>query len=249
MDDAQKNNPQKISLVVPVFNEQDNVEPLVAEIVAAVTPLGLAWELWLVDDGSTDASLARIGAMCEHDPHIGFLSFQRNQGQSAAFAAGFAAASGDVVITLDADLQNDPADIPSMLDVYRQGFDMVIGWRTNRQDTQARRFVSWVGNTVRNALTRETVHDTGCSLKIMRASMARNLPMFKGMHRFLPTLMKMYGATVAEVPVNHRPRHTGQSKYGTFRRGWSASQDLLAVNWMLRRFRPGQVRSRHEPKA
>lgn len=243
------NEIRKVSVVVPVFNEEGNVEPLAVEIAAAMEPLGLEWELWLVDDGSSDASLARIRAICERDPHAGFLSFRRNRGQSAAFGAGFEAAAGDVVVTLDADLQNDPADIPALLDLYRQGFDMVIGWRAKRQDTQARRFASRVGNAVRNALTRETVHDTGCSLKVLRTSMARRLPMFRGMHRFLPTLMKMYGAKVAEVPVNHRQRHTGVSKYGTFSRGWAASQDLLAVNWMLRRYRPGEVSERQDPHA
>jgi hypothetical protein len=154
-----------------------------------------------------------------------------------------------VIVTLDADLQNDPADIPPMLDLYRQGFDMVIGWRARRRDTQARLLASRVGNGVRNFLTGETVRDTGCSLKIMRASLAKRLPMFRGMHRFLPTLMKMYGAKVAEMPVNHRPRHSGTSKYGTFSRGWEATQDLLAVNWMLRRYRPGEVRERQAPHA
>ena len=243
------NEIRKVSVVVPVFNEEDNVEPLAVEIAAAMESLGLDWELWLVDDGSSDASLARIRTICERDPHAGFLSFRRNRGQSAAFGAGFEAATGDVVVTLDADLQNDPADIPALLELYRQGFDMVIGWRAKRQDTQARRFASRVGNAVRNALTRETVHDTGCSLKVLRTSMARRLPMFRGMHRFLPTLMKMYGAKVAEAPVNHRQRHTGVSKYGTFSRGWAASQDLLAVNWMLRRYRPGEVSERQDPHA
>lgn len=243
------NDISKVSIVVPVFNEEDNVELLVGQIIATMNPIGLDWELWLVDDGSSDASLARIHTACNADPHVGFLSFQRNQGQSAAFAAGFEAAQGDVIVTLDADLQNDPADIPAMLDLYRDGFDMVIGWRVSRQDTQARRFASRVGNAVRNFLTRETVHDTGCSLKVLRASLARRLPMFKGMHRFLPTLMKMYGARLAEVPVNHRARHSGVSKYGTFSRGIAASQDLLAVNWMLRRHHPGQVIDRREPRA
>lgn len=243
------NDIRKVSVVVPVFNEEGNVEPLAGEISSAMEALGLDWELWLVDDGSTDASLVRIRAVCEGDSHAGFLSFRRNRGQSAAFGAGFEAATGDVVVTLDADLQNDPADIPALLELYRQGFDMVIGWRVTRRDDSSRRFASRVGNAVRNALTAETVHDTGCSLKVLRTSMARRLPMFRGMHRFLPTLMKMYGARVAEVPVNHRSRHSGVSKYGTFSRGWAASQDLLAVNWMLRRYRPGEVAERRDPHA
>ena len=237
----------KVSVVVPVFNEKDNIAPLAAEIAAAMSPLGTAWELWLVDDGSMDGSLERIRKLCAAMPHAGFVSFRSNRGQSAAFGAGFQAATGDVIVTLDADLQNDPADIPAMLDLYRQGFDMVTGWRVKRRDTSARRFASRVGNTIRNLLTGETVHDTGCSLKVMRASLAKALPMFRGMHRFLPTLMRMHGAKVAEMPVNHRPRHSGISKYGTFSRGWAASQDLLAVNWMLRRHLPGEVREQHNP--
>ena len=185
------NEIRKVSVVVPVFNEEGNVEPLVEEIAAVMNQQNPEWELWLVDDGSTDASLARIRTVCEREPHAGFLSFRRNRGQSAAFGAGFEAATGDVIVTLDADLQNDPADIPTLLDMYRQGFDMVIGWRVTRRDDSARRFASRVGNAVRNALTAEIVHDTGCSLKVMRTSMARRLPMFRGMHRFLPTLMKM----------------------------------------------------------
>ena len=243
------NDISKVSIVVPVFNEEDNVEPLVEQIQGVMISLNVAWELWLIDDGSTDASLARIRNVCADDAHVGFLSFRHNRGQSAAFGAGFQASTGDVIVTLDADLQNDPADIPAMLEMYRQGFDMVTGWRVSRQDNQARRFASRVGNAVRNFLTHETVHDTGCSLKVMRASMARRLPMFRGMHRFLPTLMKMYGARVAEMPVHHRPRHSGVSKYGTFSRGWAASQDLLAVNWMLRRYRPGEVAERQDPHA
>lgn len=242
------NEISKVSVVVPVYNEEGNVLPLFREIQAVMGGLPYAWELWLVDDGSSDTSLARIREACDEDAHAGFLSFERNRGQSAAFAAGFEAARGDVIVTLDADLQNDPADIPAMLEMYRQGFDMVIGWRKKRQDNQARLFASRVGNAVRNFLTRETVRDTGCSLKVMRASMARRLPQFKGMHRFLPTLMKMLGARVAEMPVRHRPRHTGQSKYGTFSRGIAASQDLLAVNWMLRRHQPGKVREMREPQ-
>jgi len=242
------NEIRKVSVVVPVFNEEDNVEPLAEEIASVMDSAPFDWELWLVDDGSTDASLARIRAVCERLPQAGFLAFRHNCGQSAAFAAGFGAATGDVIVTLDADLQNDPADIPAMLELWRQGFDMVTGWRVKRRDTEARRLASRIANAVRNALTRETVHDTGCSLKVMRTSLAQRLPMFRGMHRFLPTLMKMYGARVAEMRVNHRPRHSGVSKYGTFSRAWSASQDLLAVNWMLRRFRPGEVQERQEPR-
>ncbi|MBO4317770.1 MAG: glycosyltransferase family 2 protein [Mailhella sp.] len=237
----------KISVVVPVYNEVGNISLLADQIGAVMAPLPYEWELWLIDDGSTDGSLDAIRSICRVMPQAGFISFARNRGQSAAFGAGFAAATGDAVITMDADLQNDPADIPAMIELYEQGFDMVIGWRYDRQDASSRKFASKIGNAFRNFLTHETVHDTGCSLKIMRASMARQLPMFKGMHRFLTTLMKMNGAKVAEIKVNHRARHSGESKYGTFSRGLAASQDLLAVNWMLRRnFRP-EIREKQCP--
>lgn len=234
---------QKLSLVVPVFNEEANIPPLVEQICEAMARLApLPWELWLIDDGSTDASLGCIKALCAQHCNLHYVSFQENAGQSAAFAAGFAAATGDAVLTLDADLQNDPADIPAMLAHYEQGFDMVAGWRVNRQDSPTKRWVSRLANAVRNALTQERIHDTGCSLKIMRASMAKQIPMFKGMHRFLPTLMRMQGAKISELAVNHRSRHSGVSKYGVFSRGWSAFQDLVAVNWMLRRHKAGVVR-------
>jgi dolichol-phosphate mannosyltransferase len=140
-----------------------------------------------------------------------------------------------VVVTLDADLQNDPADIPAMLDVYVQGVDMVIGWRAKRQDSVIKRYASRFANWVRNKISRETVRDTGCSLKVMRAEMVKRIPMFTGMHRFLPTLMKLEGALVAEVRVNHRPRSKGVSKYGIWDRAWSSAYDLLAVRWMQKR--------------
>ena len=170
------------------------------------------------------------------NPAVKFLSFAQNRGQSAAFAAGFAHAPGDVVVTMDADLQNDPADIPAMLQEYARGCDMVIGWRAKRKDTWLKRMASKFGNWVRNKMSNETVKDTGCSLKVMRADMARRIPMFTGMHRFLPTLMKMQGAVVAEVKVNHRPRLHGTSKYGILDRAMTTWYDLVAVRWMQKRF-------------
>ncbi len=239
---------QKLSIVVPVYNEEENITPLVKEIHAALVSLNLPYEIWFVDDGSTDLSLQCIKQVAEQDPQVGYVSFIENAGQSAAFWAGFRAATGDTIITMDADLQNDPADIPALLGYYQQGYDMVIGWRVDRQDSQGRKVASRIGNAFRNALTHETVHDTGCSLKIMRASMAKNMPMFKGMHRFLTTLMRMEGAHVAEVPVNHRARRFGVSKYGTFSRGIAAFQDLLAVNWMLRRKKLPQIQIQKSPE-
>lgn len=229
-----------ISLVVPVYNEEENVRELYSEVTEAMSCLPCAWELVLVDDGSSDHSLDLIRALAANDERVRYVSFARNCGQSAAFAAGFRSARGDAVVTLDADLQNDPADIPAMLRVF-DGVDMVIGWRAKRQDSFVKRHASRVANWIRNVISQETVRDTGCSLKVMRADMLKNVPMFTGMHRFLPTLMKLEGARVAEVRVNHRPRTRGVSKYGIWDRAWASAYDLLAVRWMKKRHIAYQV--------
>lgn len=238
----------EISLVVPVYNEEENLPVLVEQIIAAMRPGNRPWELILVDDGSSDASLAVIRDLAAAVPEVRYLAFVANCGQSAAFAAGFHDALGDVVVTLDADLQNDPADIPSMLALYDQGgYDMVIGWRAKRQDSWAKRWASKFGNAVRNYLSRENVRDTGCSLKVLRTAMARKIPMFTGMHRFLPTLMKMQGANVAEVKVNHRHRLYGASKYGIWDRAKKTFFDLLAIRWMQARYVDYAIKERKAP--
>ena len=160
------------------------------------------------------------------------ISFSRNKGQSAALAAGFRYATGDVTITMDADLQNDPRDIPEMLKHYGT-YDMVTGWRFNRQDNFGKRISSKIGNGVRNLLTREHIHDTGCSLKIMRSSILKEIKLYKGLHRFLPTLFRIEGGSVIEVKVHHRPRLHGISKYTNLRRGIEGLYDLLVVRWMI----------------
>lgn len=243
-----RNAISSISLVIPVYNEEPNLDELYAQCRAVLEPTPWEWEILFVDDGSTDGSLGRILTLAEADPRVRYLAFDRNHGQSAAFAAGFAHARGEVLVTLDADLQNDPADIPRLLARYAEGdVDMVIGWRQHRHDTWVRRLASRVANAIRNALTGETVRDTGCSLKVMRANLARRLPVFAGMHRFLPTLMKMHGARVAELPVHHRPRTRGVSKYGILDRAWSAWWDLLAVRWMQRRHVAYTIRETNLP--
>lgn len=230
-----KNAISKVSIIIPVYNEVDNLLELHAAVVRNLSILPYAWELLLVDDGSFDGSRVIIQDLALKDPHVKFVSFEKNCGQSAAFAAGFRYASGDVVVTMDADLQNDPADIPAMLEIYVQGVDMVIGWRAKRRDSLVKRCASRFANWVRNKVSHETVRDTGCSLKVMRTAMLRSVPMFTGMHRFLPTLMKLEGATVAEVRVNHRPRSKGRSKYGVLDRAWASTYDLFAVRWMQKR--------------
>lgn len=225
----------RYSLVVPVFNEEANIAPLLRELVEALSGLHASFEIILVNDASTDASLERIEAACRTHPECRCLSFKQNRGQSAALYAGFQAARGEYVITLDADLQNDPRDIEKMIP-YLGDYDMVNGWRRERNDRWIKRISSKIANGVRNRMTGETIRDTGCSLKIMRADLLKRIKMFKGMHRFLPTLMKMEGARVIEIPVSHRHRQFGVSKYGTWSRAVGGFRDLLAVRWMQSRF-------------
>lgn len=224
-----------LSIILPVFNEEDNLEPLLDEIRQASACFGRAWEVVLVDDASTDGSLAVIKRLAQKQPELRWLSFAENRGQSAAFCAGFDAARGGVLVTLDADGQNDPADIPALLALFDKGADMVIGWRSKRRDSFMKRIGSRIGNEIRNWLTCETVRDTGCSLKVMRTDMARRLLRFRGMHRYLPTLMKFQGAKVAETSVNHRPRLKGVSKYGTWGRAAAGLYDLIGVRWLQKR--------------
>lgn len=224
-----------LCLIVPVYNEGGSLLQLFDEIETSLAGQGRSWQALFVDDGSLDNSLDILRKEAEARPWLHYLAFGSNCGQSAAFAAGFAEARADIFVTLDADLQNDPADIPGMLDLFDQGYDMVIGWRAKRQDSLTKQYASKFANAVRNALSRETVKDTGCSLKVLRGEMARKLPMFTGMHRFFPTLMKLQGAKVAECRVNHRPRLYGASKYGIWDRAFSALYDLFAVRWMQSR--------------
>lgn len=238
--------PPLVSLIVPVYNEEGNLEALTDEILAAMTRQPRSWELLFVDDGSRDGSLGIIKKITAAQAVVRYISFAENKGQSAAFAAGFSEARGEVLVTLDADLQNDPLDIPVMLELYEQGYDMVIGWRAERKDSYIKRLCSKIANCIRNRLSRECVKDTGCSLKVMRASLCKTLPVFKGMHRFLPTLLKMKGAAVAEIRVNHRLRKSGTSKYGVWDRAFSGLYDLLAVRWMQDRSLSYQIKERGE---
>ncbi len=219
------------SIIIPVYNEADNLSLLYYEIKELTGRIAVPCEIIWVDDGSTDSSLDIIKGLAKKDEHCRYLGFEKNCGQSAALYAGFQAAKGRYVITMDSDLQNNPRDILNMIP-YLAEYDMVTGWRKDRHDTGWRKFSSKFANGVRNRLSRETIKDTGCSLKIMKTSLLKNIKIYKGLHRFLPTLMKMEGATVIEVPVSHRPRTMGVSKYGTWDRAFSGLRDLLAVRWM-----------------
>ena len=230
----------ELSVVVPAYNERDNLAPLLAEIAAALeegkAAAAPSYEVIVVDDGSTDGTLEALKTLRHQYPQLRIISFERNAGQTAAFAAGFRAARAPVVVTLDADLQNDPADIPKVVaELQRTGATAVAGYRTNRRDTAWKRLQSRIANGVRNRLNGEVIRDTGCSLKAFRTEAVRSLPLFAGMHRFLPTLVKMNGGTVTEVAVGHRPRKHGVTKYGMWNRVWRSLVDAFAVRWMQRR--------------
>jgi dolichol-phosphate mannosyltransferase len=226
--------PIEHSVVVPVYNERDNLAPLYAEIAEVMGRLGRPWEVLFVDDGSADGSDRVLRDLRSAHPEVRVVTFARNAGQTAAMDAGFRRARGEVVVTLDADLQNDPSDIPRLLEALR-GVDAVVGVRARRRDSLVRRVSSRIANFVRNRLSDETITDTGCSLKAYRRAALQRLVLYNGMHRFLPTLLKMEGFQVREIPVGHRPRRHGASKYGIGNRLLPSLQDLMAVRWMKRR--------------
>lgn len=234
----------ELSLVAPVFDEEPNLEPLYAKVAAALT--GRRFELVLVDDGSRDGSAAVIRALHARDPRVRGVFFAANRGQTAAMAAGIHAAAGDLIATLDADLQNDPADIPRLVDALGI-HDAAVGYREKRNDTWVRRVSSRVANAVRNRLTGDRIRDTGCSLKVFRAEAVRALPFFEGMHRFLPTLLRLHGFSVVEVPVSHHPRVAGKSKYGIRNRALRALRDTFAVRWMRSRLIRVHIAEVHPP--
>lgn len=223
-----------ISVVVPVFNEEENLPILVAMLAEVLNPLGKSYEMIFVDDGSTDRSRALLKEMSTKYPQVHILGFKKNCGETAAGAAGLKEARGGVVITIDADLQNDPKDIPMMLD-YLKEYDMVTGWRQKRDDSWVKRITSKIANRVRNRLSGETIRDSGCTYRAYKRECLENIKLFKGMHRFMPTLVKMEGFRVIEIPIAHHPRKFGVSKYTTWNRMWRALVDLLAVRWMKSR--------------
>jgi glycosyltransferase involved in cell wall biosynthesis len=230
-----------LSVVVPFYNEADNVEPLHRELDAAVGEVAGGAEFVYVDDGSRDGTRERLLGLAKRDPRIRVLRLEPNSGQSAAFEAGFQAARGEVTVTLDGDLQNDPADIPRLLAALERA-DVVNGVRQGRRDGFVRKLSSRIGNGFRNLVTRESVTDVGCSLRAMRTVYAKRVKLVRGMHRFLPTLLRLEGATVTEIPVSHRPRRHGSSKYGIGNRAFVGFVDVLAVRWMQSRARRYQVR-------
>ncbi len=219
-----------LSLVAPVYDEEGNLQRLYESIVE-VFGEDNDWELLLVDDGSQDSSPKVIRELAANDPRVVGVFFAQNCGQTAAMGSGIQLARGELIATLDADLQNDPADIPGLIEQLGD-YDAVVGYRLKRNDNWVRRISSRIANRVPNWLSRDQIIDTGCSLKVFRATAIQTIPLFEGLHRFLPTLLRYHGFTVLEAPVSHRPREAGVSKYGVMNRAWRAFKDLLAVRWM-----------------
>lgn len=225
-----------LSVVFPVYNEEENIPILLAEIRAAVEGKGWTYEIVAVDDGSNDRSLDVLRDMRAEFPTLRVLAFEKNSGQTAALDAAWHAAQGRLVVSLDADLQNDPADIPAMVRKLEESrADMVIGVRVNRRDTWSRKMQSKIGNGVRNLITGDRITDTGCSLKLVKREAIDRVQLFTGMHRFLPTLVRYAGYKVMEMPVNHRARQFGVSKYGAMNRAFRGLADCFAVRWMGKR--------------
>jgi glycosyltransferase involved in cell wall biosynthesis len=222
-------NAPAVSVIVPLFNEEENISILQSELRAALD--GLDYEIVFVDDGSLDCTVERI----ETVPNVLLIRFEKNTGQSAAIYAGLQAARGANAVLIDGDLQNDPADIPRLLAEVARGADLVCGYRINRQDTLVKRLTSRIANAVRSRFTKDGVRDTGCTLKAIRRECISALIPFKGMHRFIPALIKGAGYRLVEIPVNHRPRRFGRSKYGLGNRALRATIDMFGVRWLLSR--------------
>ncbi len=223
----------ELSIVVPVYNEEESLPLLWPEIREVLDPTGLRYEVIFVDDGSQDRSAEIVREFRDRDPRVRLIRLKANAGETAATDAGFRSVRGRYVVVMDADLQNDPHDIPAMLAKLEQ-WDAVTGWRVNRAagDSWIRRLSSQIANRVRNALSEEAIQDSGCTFRAFRRECLRDLVLYRGFHRFVPTLLKIRGFRVLEVPVNHRPRRFGKSKYGIGNRALRAFVDLLVVRWM-----------------
>lgn len=222
-----------LSVVIPVFNEEENLAALYSRLKDELESLDRSYEIIAVDDGSTDRSFDILKDLHAQDEDLIVVRLRRNFGQTAAFAAGFALAEGDVVVTLDADLQNDPADIPRLLDVIEQGHDVVSGWRLDRKDPfLTRRLPSMIANRLISEITGVHLHDYGCSLKAYRREVIKSINLYGDLHRFIPAIASWLGVSIAEVPVTHYPRQHGQSKYG-LSRTFRVLLDLLTVRFLL----------------
>jgi dolichol-phosphate mannosyltransferase len=223
-----------LSVILPVYNEVESLTPLWQELAVVLPGLAESSEVIFVDDGSTDGSAEVIRRLMREAPRIRLLRLETNAGLSAAFYAGFQAARGRIVATMDSDLQSDPRDLATLLPGLDSA-DAVVGWRQIRHDSWLKRVSSRIANGIRQALTGDPLPDSACSLRVMRRACVAAVPPYAGMHRFIPTLLRLAGFRVAQVPVHHRPRRFGRSKFGVRNRALTAFVDLLAVRWMMRR--------------
>lgn len=222
-----------LSVVIPIYNEAENIENLHAEVTEALAGLDLAYEIVYVDDGSADQSFALLREIAGRDPHAVVVSFRRNFGQTAAMSAGFDHARGHIIVTMDGDLQNDPRDIPKLLAKLNEGYDIAAGWRLDRQDAYlTRKLPSHLANRLISRITKVHLHDYGCTLKAFRREVLDNIRLYGEMHRFIPAIASGVGVRIAELPVNHRPRRAGKSKYG-LGRTVRVVLDLITVKFLL----------------
>ena len=237
-----------LSIVVPIYNEIENLNPLYDRLTAALEPLGRDYEILLIDDGSTDGSAEALRVLAERDRRVRVVRFRRNYGQTAAMQAGLEMAEGDIVVTLDGDLQNDPADIPAMLRML-DDCDAVCGVRVKRLDSFSKRISSKAANKFRAMMLGDRVTDAGCAFRAMKRRALCQLPGFKALHRFAPTILKLHGFRVAEMPINHRPRTFGKSKYGIGNRLGVGLADVAGMLWYRKRFFPPDRVLPEEPEA
>jgi dolichol-phosphate mannosyltransferase len=236
----------KYSVVIPLKNEEENIIDLINELEPVMEGLKMPWELICIDDGSTDRTREILHRLETQKPYLRVINFTKNYGQSSGFDAGFKAARGEFVITLDGDRQNDPADIPKLLAEIEHS-DLVCGYRLNRKDPWTKKIISWMANKVRGQICEDQVKDTGCSLKVYRTQCLRQIIMFQGMHRFLPALFDIEGFRVKEVAVNHRERTKGVTKYTIFNRSFNTIADMWAVRWMRKRKLHYQIEKSRQP--
>jgi len=224
----------RCSIVIPLLNEQESVVPLHAQLADAADRLGMVWELIFVDDGSRDGTWQQLVALRAQDRRVRAIRLTRNFGQTAAMSCGIHAASGEIIVTMDGDLQNDPADIPRLLDKIQEGYDVVCGWRHRRQDKLwSRKIPSLVANRLIAWLTGVKLHDYGCSLKAYRAEAIQRVPLYAELHRFIPALATLTGALIAEITVTHHPRRFGRTKYNLWRT-WRVLLDMVTVSLLVK---------------
>ena len=230
-----------ISIVLPCFNEAESLRPLLEEFIAVLGAMELSYEIIVVDDGSTDGSPQHIIKLATEMPGLRLITHQGNFGQSAAILTGYEHALGDVVVTMDADGQNDPADLPAMINLLK-GCDAVCGVRAKRRDSAIKKLSSRIANGIRATVLGDGIHDAGCTFRAIRRTCLKQLPAFRGLHRFIPTILRFHGFQVVEMPVNHRPRTRGVSKYGVGNRLWVGIGDMIAMRWYRKRnFSPDRL--------